>query len=144
MAVLVTRLSGSGFDTVPASLRVTSFTPLSSSPDLFRRSTCSWAAEEHVDDRDKPAHDEVKGRLPRGSTTDFTEPDSVGRSIERRPVLYWVKSRLLAGGPDAGGPVPSRPWDQLQIGPAYFSSILMATSSASAGSLPDFLRVCFR
>jgi len=53
-------LSGSGFDRVPASLRVASFTPLASSPDLFRRSTCSWVAEEHVDDRDKPGHDEVE------------------------------------------------------------------------------------
>jgi hypothetical protein len=41
----------------PASLRSRSFAPLSSSPDLFRRSTCSSATKEHVDARDKPAHD---------------------------------------------------------------------------------------
>ena len=81
------RLSGSGFGTAPASLRSLSLPPLSSWPCLSRPSTCSLAAEENVDARDKHGHDDSKGQLLLESTTDFTEPDSrVGNSISSAEV----------------------------------------------------------
>src|SRR6266699_686754 len=46
------------FDTAPASLRLYSIPPLSSWPCLSRPSTCSLAAGENVDARDKHGHDD--------------------------------------------------------------------------------------
>ena len=81
------RLSGSGFGTALASLRSLWLPSLSSWPCLSRPSTCSLAAEENVDARDKHGHDGSKGQLLPESTTDFTEPDSrVGKNISSAEV----------------------------------------------------------
>ena len=69
------RLSGSGFGTAPASLRSLALPPLSSWPCLSRPSTCSLAAEENVDARDKHGHDDSKGQLL---------PESAAAEMRRR------------------------------------------------------------
>ena len=141
------RLSGSSLHATSASLLLVSFTPWSSSPDLFRRSTCSWAAEEHVDDRDKPGHDESEGWLLRGSTTDFAQPDSRATSAGMTTMKgrgssgdsYWRPMR----GPSERAPLaremasrsmrnPSGP--SIQISTGCCARIVQAKSTASAGT----------
>src|SRR5579883_1963526 len=60
-AGLVPPLSGSHFDTARKSLGPVALSPLSSPPGLSRGSMFSFAAKEHVDARDKPAHDNRSG-----------------------------------------------------------------------------------
>ncbi len=72
------RLSGSRRDTALESLQAHAPFGLSSWPDLFRPSTCSSAAKEHVDARDKQGHDDSLESWLTGSATHFAELDSRG------------------------------------------------------------------
>src|SRR5262249_32087872 len=77
---LVPRLSGSHFGATLESLCALSLSLLSSWPDLFGPSTCSFAEEEHVDARDKHGHDDSLELSATTSATAFTEPNSRGTS----------------------------------------------------------------